>query len=253
VRVDGDESATADAQTFASLEGLTSPGAPVAADAISSIGGDVIAEAPPGGVGALASLPGAKVLVVSGDGSAAPDAAGLPLAGAIVAGVRAADAAAIASRDGVLAVLAEDSALAAPSVDDIFHALKSDWLVRTEAPGSIDRVMIGTVSSDAASPYFGQRERTCVITRYDKTDIQLAALLTDIELMVLTGGGTPSPYLLDRIVGHRDDVSLLLAEENTVDAMRAIEPLYGRSRFSGAGKLARAVQLLDDAGVAVDF
>ena len=34
---------------------------------------------------------------------------------------------------------------------------------------SIDRVMIGTVSSDAASPYFGEGRRTCVITRFDKS------------------------------------------------------------------------------------
>ena len=69
---------------------------------------------------------------------------------------------------------------------------------------SIDRVMLGTVASDAASPYFSNRERKCVITRYDKTDIQLAALFTDLACMVITGEGEPSPYLIDRVSGRRE-------------------------------------------------
>jgi BioD-like phosphotransacetylase family protein len=125
--------------------------------------------------------------------------------------------------------------------------------VEGSAHGAIERVLIGTVASDAASPYFAARERKCVVTRYDKTDIQLAALLTDLELLVLTGGGEPSPYLLDRVASERNGVSVLVAEEDTVDAMRAIEGLYMRSRFEGQGKLERAVALLDEAGFSVDF
>jgi hypothetical protein len=40
---------------------------------------------------------------------------------------------------------------------------------------------VGTVSSDVSAPYFGNRARTCVITRFGKTDVQLAALQTDID------------------------------------------------------------------------
>jgi BioD-like phosphotransacetylase family protein len=153
----------------------------------------------------------------------------------------------------MLAALPEDRTLAAPSVADIAAALRGKWLVESASHDAIGRVMIGTVASDAASPYFQQRERTCIVTRYDKTDIQLAALLSDMELLVLTGGGQPSPYLLDRVAGSRDDVSVLLAEADTVDAMRSIEGLFGRSRFEGHGKLDRAVALLDEAGVSLEL
>jgi BioD-like phosphotransacetylase family protein len=125
--------------------------------------------------------------------------------------------------------------------------------VKPDESRSIDRVMIGTVSSDAASPYFAARERKCVITRFDKTDIQLAALLTDLELMLLTGGGEPSPYLIDRVENSHQDVSLLLAEHDTVETMRTLEGLYGRSRFDGQGKLLCAVELLDAAGINIEF
>jgi BioD-like phosphotransacetylase family protein len=83
--------------------------------------------------------------------------------------------------------------------------------------------------------------------------VQLAALLTDVDLLVLTGGGDPSPYLMDRVRGTRDDISVVVAAEDTVDTMRAIEGLYGASRFDGAGKMLRAAQLLDQAGCPVTF
>jgi BioD-like phosphotransacetylase family protein len=104
------------------------------------------------------------------------------------------------------------------------------------------------VASDAATPYFGQRVRTCVVTRFDKTDIQLAALQTEVACLLLTCGGEPSPYLLDRVQGSRPDVAVLLTEQTTVDAMRSVEELYARSRFAGVTKLMRAVELLDEAG-----
>ena len=251
-RLSGDDGAAADAATFASLEGIVSPGAPVAPEAILSLGSNVVVEASAGSVAALTdALPGARVLVVGLASSPNIDAPKSALAGTIVTRVCAADVATVTGRAGVLAVLPEDRVLAAPSVEDIAAALNGRWLAEGDNRNTIDRVMIGAVASDAASPYFGNRERTCIVTRYDKTDIQLAALQTDIELLVLTGGGEPSPYLTDRVLGSRPDVAVLLASEGTVDAMRAIEGLYGGSRFDGAGKLNRAVALLDEANVPV--
>lgn len=251
VRLAGDEGAEADARAFAALEGVSSPGAPCNAGQLRGITGEVIAEAPPGPV-ALLAQPGTRVLVVASPSSPQLDVASAALAGTILTRVGPAEADAVSRRSGVLAVVREDRVLAAPSVADIAAHLKAKMLAEGEPGGGIERVMIGTVSSDAASPYFGQRERICVLTRFDKTDIQLAALQTDLGCLVLTGGGEPSPYLFDRVLGSRPDVAVMLADDSTVDCMRAIEPLYGASRFEGATKLARAVQLLDEAGVPVD-
>ena len=253
-RLDGDDAATADAATFTNLDGLASPGAPVEASALAGVGemADVIVEAPAGAATALAGQLGAKVLVVATATSPALNV-GTTSVGTIVTRVPAAEVDALASRERVIAVLPEDRVLAAPSVDDIASALNAKWLAEAEPRGSIDRVMIGTIASDAGSPYFAARERKAVVTRYDKTDVQLAALLTDMELLVLTGGGEPSPYLIDRVRGTRDDLSVVLAEDDTVSAVRAIEGLYGASRFDGAGKMLRAAELLDTAGVPVTF
>jgi len=248
-RLAGDDSAAADAETFAALEGIVSPGKPVAPEDARSLMGDLVLEAPPGSIKQLAGTFAARVLTVANATSPAVDAAPESLAGTVVTRVPASQVNVLAARSGVLAVLPEDGVLAAPSVADVAAAVQARWLAGEQAHSSIDRVMIGTVASDAAEPYFGGRTRTCVVTRYDKTDVQLAALLTDLECLVLTGGGEPSPYLLDRVRGTRDDVAVLLAPSSTVDTVRAIEGLFSASRFDGAGKLARAVELLDQAGV----
>ncbi|MEX2227547.1 MAG: DRTGG domain-containing protein [Dehalococcoidia bacterium] len=251
-RLAGDDAADADAATFAQLDGIVSASKPLTVAELSGVPEttDLVLEVPAGAANDLAAQLTAEVLAVATPTSPDVDASTV---GAIVTRVRAADVPAIASRDGVIAVLPEDRVLAAPSVDDIARATEARWLLEASPHGSIDRVMIGTIASDAGSPYFGARDHTAVITRYDKTDVQLAALLTDVDLLVLTGGGQPSPYLMDRVQGTRDDFSVVVAAEDTVDTMRAIEGLYGGSRFDGAGKMLRAVELLDEAGVPVSF
>jgi hypothetical protein len=55
------------------------------------------------------------------------------------------------------------------------------------------------------------------------------------------------------VQGTRDDISVVVAAEDTVDTMRVIEGLYGASRFDGTGKMLRAAELLDDAGCPIVF
>ena len=247
-RLFGDESADADAAAFSRIEYVSSPGRALSADDVKAIDGAVVVEAPAGAVDALATALDARVLNVATPGSRSGETSAAPTAGTIVTNVPARDAAVIARRGGVLAVLPEDRVLAAPSVADIAASLQATWIAGEGAAPSIERVMIGTVASDAAAPYFGERARTCVVTRFDKTDIQLAALQTDLECLVLTDGGQPSPYLIDRVRGHRDEIAVLLAPGSTVETMRTIEGLYAMSRFAGeTGKLERAVSLLDAA------
>lgn len=247
-RLTGDESAAADAAAFVALEGIVTPGTPVDTAAAAKLMGDIVVlEAPAGSVNALAAQLSAKVVIVGTVDSAPVEVDAAPVLGTIVMNVAAAQHEIVARREGVLTVLPEDRILAAPSVADIATALKARQLTGDET-SVVERIMIGTVASDAAAPYFNNRERTCVITRFDKTDIQLAALNTDLQCLVLTGGGEPSPYLLDRVVGHRPDVAVLLAGQDTVTSMHALEPLYGTSRFEGEAKLHRAVELLDAAG-----
>jgi BioD-like phosphotransacetylase family protein len=248
-RLSGDASAAADASAFAALDGIITPGRAVAIKDLRSLSGEIVVEAPPGPVQALATELNARVVEVATPSSGATDASPDTLAGRIFVRVPGADARALAEQPSVLAVLREDRLLAAPAVADIAAAIEGRWLAGKGSDGSIANVMIGTVASDAAEPYFGNRARTCVVTRFDKTDVQLAALQTDLACLVLTGDGEPSPYLLDRVRSSREDISVLAAPRSTVDTVRAMESLFCASRFEGNAKLARAVELLDRSGM----
>lgn len=252
-RLAGDGSAAVDAATFAALDSIVTPGKPLSVDEVKALTGDVVLESAPGPAQALAETLGARVVAVGNVAATAGDVPASAFAGSIVTRVAAAHVAAVAAGTGVLAVLPEDRVLAAPSIDDIAAAVEGRWIAGARGHATVDRVMVGTIASDAASPYFGTRERTCVITRYDKTDVQLAALQGDLECLVITGGGEPSPYLVDRVRGTREEIAVLVAPRSTVDTMRAVEALYGLSRFDGQGKLERAVALLDEANAPVEF
>ena len=176
-RLSGDESAEHDASTFASIEYLSSPGKPIGAGDVASLSGDVVLEAPAGPVKQIAQQLGARVVAVGAPSSPATDASGDTLAGMIVTKVPESEVSAVSARSGLLAVLLEDRLLAAPSIADIAARLNARSLHESGDHASIDRVMLGTVASDAASPYFSNRERKCVITRFDKTDIHYLANL----------------------------------------------------------------------------
>jgi BioD-like phosphotransacetylase family protein len=81
-----------------------------------------------------------------------------------------------------------------------------------------------------------------VITRSDKTDLQLAALHTQTDVLILTGGYPPSPYTIDRAAG--EEVPILLTRADTPRSVALLSDAFGGSRFNGERKLERLGELL---------
>ena len=141
--------------------------------------------------------------------------------------------------------LPEDRLLAAPTVGTLIAASGAQVLARsTEGDAAIcEHIVVGPIASDAGDEYFGRFERSAVVTRAEKVDVALAALRVDPECLILSGGGEPSPYLLDRVASSRR-TTLLLAPEGTVETVRDIEGSFGRSAFAGEAKAERAGELM---------
>jgi len=79
--------------------------------------------------------------------------------------------------------------------------------------------------------------------RYDKPDLQLAALNADSRCLILSGGRMPLSYVSER--AEAEGVPLLITAKDTVAAVQAVEDLYSRSRF-GPQKAERIAQLADE-------
>ncbi len=239
-RLSGDDRAPSDAAVFATLDFCSASGSPVDASAVPD-GAVVVIEAPAGAdAAALASRLGAKLVAVDG-GSGAPSGAALTILNR--------------ARKGGALTLPEDRLLAAPTVGQIAETARARVLVRSQEGDSavIEHIVIGAISHDSADTYFERFPRKAVVCRAEKTDLGLAALITGAEVMVLSGGNDPSPYLLDR-AGASRTTTVLLAPEGTVETVRDIEGLYGTAPFSHAAKVERAGELIaaaiDDASLA---
>lgn len=250
-RLEGGPSSQADAATLAAVPGVRAPARPVAVAAVAAAPARaaVIAEAPAGSGADPASLPGARRLLVVRAGDPVPPSAP-DLAGVVVTFAPAGRLEEVRARFAdlpLLAVLAEDRLLAAPTVGALAAATGARVLYRHNGVDeSLENVMVGTVAADPGTPYFRRAGRKAVITRFDKVDVILAAMFTEVSCLLLTGGYEPLEYVLDRLQNSGAEMTVLLSDGTTVEAMRALEETYGRTPFAGARKLARAAELLGE-------
>ena len=259
LRVQGSDASSAerDASLLAAIPGVRSPGKALplaeAEAAVKEAGGDavVLVEADAAEAKQAVSGWGAGVVVV-GRGQA-PDIASIVGTGEAKAAVA---VTAVAARDlpkaksflegkGLvpLLLLPEDRTLAAPRLSELASALEATFLCDGSDQDEVaERVMIGSVSHDPGAPYFSMHERKAVVTRFEKTDVQLAALGTPLACLLLTRGQQPSPYLFDRAQGL--GVPVLLTARTTPEAMDALGEAYAGARFGGSRKLERLRELL---------
>ena len=236
VRLPGDSHDEANASAFAKFEWAESPDVPVVeADLPADDGSTVTVIEPPHGADgiALASRLGAKAVLVTYDSTYAHD-------GAFV----------IANHQrypGANAV-PEDRLLAAPTVRRLIEDSHAQVLSRSEEgeDAICQHLVAAAISHDAADTHFLRFPRRAVVCRVERVDLALAAMQTQSERLILTGGEEPSPYLLDRAAASRV-TTLLLAPEGTVETLRSIEASFGLAPFSHDAKVERISELLVNA------
>jgi BioD-like phosphotransacetylase family protein len=214
-------------------------------------------EAPAGQPSELAQRLDAKVVLVTsssedlrlGDLASAAGGLGDRLAGVIAVrqhakGIDQARAAIEGRGLRCLGVVPEDRLLAGPTVREIAESLRASPLYENGAMDEgLEYVMLGPITSDPGQPYFYRHGRKAVVNRFDKMDLHLAALATEPECLVLTGGQRPTPYLMDRVANSGLELTVLLAPDGTVRVAELLNELYDRTRFRGARKMQRAIEL----------
>lgn len=246
-RAGDDDAARADAALYAGVPGISAPREPVPLDALTPGGGVDLWEAPPGDVTQAAARAKARVLLVARGGldeetRGQAERLGAQLAGVLLTAVPEKEAQSAAAP--VIAALPEDRLLAGPSVRDVRDALEARTLVEDGADATLEWVVVAPIASDPGAPYFTRWGRKAVVVRHEKADLMLAALGTELDCLIITGGREPLPYVLDRIRNEGRDLSVLLSPLDTYHTMRRIEKLYGANRFAGMRKVERAAQLL---------
>jgi len=239
-----------DARVLASVPGCTAANAAISEQDALGLARDagtnvLLIETPAGVSPDLATKLSARVVLVTHDANdiaKAKSALGDALTGVIALPV--ANAGDFDTKGvPLIAALPEDRLLAGPSVGELAQALHASRLVeRGSEDEAVEYVMLGPISADPGQPYFLQHGSKAVLNRFDKMDLHLAALATEPDCLILTGGQMPSPYLIDRVAGSDFDVTVLLAPDGTVRTVELLDGLFGNTRFAGQRKLARALE-----------
>ena len=127
--------------------------------------------------------------------------------------------------------------LQAISVGELAQTLDAEFLALPERESVlIEQLVVGAMSAEQALPRMRRMAGSkAVITGGDRADVQLAALETATSCLILTGQLRPQAEILRR--AEQINVPVLLVRMNTMEAVEAIERVFGKTRLGHSQKL----------------
>jgi uncharacterized protein len=150
-------------------------------------------------------------------------------------------------KEGILVygVLPEDRFLMSVSVKELAEALEAEIVTRPDKGEElVQNLMVGAMSADVALSYFRQKPNKAVITGGDRSDIQLAALQTSTNCLILTGNLHPQDMI--KGVAQEMGVPIVVSKYDTLTTIEIVEGFFGKSRFQQEKKTQRFQELLSE-------
>jgi BioD-like phosphotransacetylase family protein len=145
----------------------------------------------------------------------------------------------------VLAMLPKSSLLRSISVREIRQKLGAKVLSRPDRLDlMVESLTIGAMNVNAALEYFRQGRNMAVITGGDRTDLQLAALETSTNCLILTGNMPPDPLILSR--AEDLEIPILSVHLDTLSTVEIVDQAFGKVRVQEQIKVERICKLMDE-------
>lgn len=130
----------------------------------------------------------------------------------------------------VLAMLPRDSLLRSVSVRELAHQLNATVLCRRDRLDlMVQSLTIGAMNVNSALEYFRRGRNMAVVTGGDRSDLQLAALETSTQCLVLTGHVPPQDFILQR--AEELEVPILSVDLDTLTTVEIIDRTFGQVRL----------------------
>ncbi len=145
----------------------------------------------------------------------------------------------------VLGILPRERFLASVTVHELLEHLggqlvgSRDWCEKR-----IESLMVGAMGAEASLSHFRRRPNKAVITGGDRIDVQMVALETSTNALVLSGNLRPPLNVLDRAEERR--VPIIIVPDDTLTTVERAEELFGRIRFHQHAKFERFTRLMND-------
>jgi len=144
----------------------------------------------------------------------------------------------------VLGTFPRDRLLNSVSVREFSQRLKAQVLCCSNRLDlMVESLTIGAMNVNSALEYFRQRANMVVITGSDRTDLQMAALETATNCLILTGRVPPKPFILER--AEDLEIPILAVDSDTLTTVEIVDAAFGRVPIREAVKVKRVIQLME--------
>lgn len=130
----------------------------------------------------------------------------------------------------VLGILPRSALLRSVSVKELVHQLKAEVLCRNDRLDlMVESLTIGAMDVNSALKYFQKGRNMAVVTGGDRTEIQLAALETSTQCLILTGHIPPTEFILNR--AEDLEIPILSVDLDTLTTVEIIDRAFGQVRL----------------------
>ncbi len=145
----------------------------------------------------------------------------------------------------VLGMMPRNALLRSVSVGELVHQLKAEVLCRTDRMDlMVESLSIGAMNVNSALKYFRKGRNMAVVTGGDRTDIQLAALETSTQCLILTGQMPPTPAVLSR--AEDLEIPILSVDLDTLTTVEIVDRAFGHVRVHEPLKVQCINQLMTE-------
>lgn len=143
----------------------------------------------------------------------------------------------------VLGILPRSALLRSVTVRELVKQLKAEVLCRSDRLDLlVESLTIGAMDVNSALKYFRKGRNMAVVTGGDRTEIQLAALETSTQCLILTGHIPPSDLILSR--AEDLEIPILSVDLDTLTTVEIIDRAFGQVRLQEPIKVECVRQLM---------
>lgn len=142
----------------------------------------------------------------------------------------------------VMAIVHRNGLLRSVTVKQLVEQLDAEVLCSADRVDlMVESLSIGAMNVNSALEYFRRGNNMAVVTGGDRTDIQLAALETSTQCLILTGHLPPQPFIISR--AEDLEIPILSVDLDTLTTVEIIDQAFGRVRLQEPIKIDCAREL----------
>lgn len=145
----------------------------------------------------------------------------------------------------VFAVIASEPFLMSVTIRELAEALGGEIICcKHKQDELVERFSVGAMNVEGALSYFRKIRSKAVITGGDRGDIQLAALETSTQCLILTGNMYPNDVII--AMAEEREVPIMVVRSDTLTVVQRVEDIMSTLRISDHRKIDRAIQLVGE-------